>query len=392
MLFVELVHAIRPYLIGDDNVPEFMRNLILQICSIPEAECDTRKDPSSEERYSDGSLRKFYTRGISKKLAEVMLNKLTLPNFKYYINNINNGNCNSAEIRNQSLAEAISPFTEAQVDANNVADVLFDLLKLSLEYIVNPDLEQDRLVKEAQTLSQTGKAKFGLELLEDCSHTCSNIDCNNHLQTVADDNTCASNYETICLSGNTLKYDNLLAVCHDCFQQYALKHTKEETNQLKKIKKLQLEFNLARKTLNQNSIEQGIRKVIEKIHTVDPKDVVKLNYDPVEVDKKIDPNAEIFLYGEVKDRVVRYYVTVEKCLRESARKQEFNDSLFREQLKATYKKLAAKKIAAKKIDKYTIYQSLAEWLSKMTKQNIMYCKVVICYFIQSCEVFDATSQ
>lgn len=387
MLFVELVHAIHPYLMGDGNVPEFMRNLILQICSIPEAEWDTRKDPSSEERYSDGSLRKFYTRGISKKLAKAMLNKLTLSNFKYYINNINNGNCNSVEIRNRSLAEAISPFTEAQVDANNVADVLFDLLKLSLEYIVNPDLEQDRLIKEAETLSQTGKAKFGLELLEDCSHTCSNIDCNHHLQTVATDNTCSSNYETICLSGTTLKYDNLLAVCHDCFQQYALKHTKKETNQLKKIKKLQSESNLAKKTLNQNSIEQGIRKVIEKIRTVDPKDVVALDYDPVEVDKKIDPNTEMFLYGEVKDRVVRYYGTVDKYLKESAKKQEFNDSLFREQLKATYKKLAAKKI-----DKRTIYQSLAEWLSKMTKQNVMYCHVVICYFIQSCEVFDAATK
>lgn len=391
MLFVDLVHAIHPYLMKDSDVPEFMRNLIQQICSIPEEDWYTKRDPSSEEKYKDGSLRKFYTNGVTKKLAKSILGMLTRKNFIDFIN-YDDYATDVSEINRDSLAEAISPFTEAQVDANNVADVLFDLLKLSLEYIVNPDLEQDRLVKEAQTLSQTGKAKFGLGLLEDCSHTCSNIDCNNHLQTVADDNTCASNYETICLSGNTLKYDNLLAVCHDCFQQYALKHTKEETSQLKKIKKLQLEFNLARKTLNQNSIEQGIRKVIEKIHTVDPKDVVKLNYDPVEVDKKIDPNAEIFLYGEVKDRVVRYYVTVEKCLRESARKQEFNDRLFREQLKDTYKKLAAKKIADKKIDKCTIYQSLAEWLSKMTKQNIMYCKVVICYFIQSCEVFDATAQ
>lgn len=386
MLFVDLVHAIHPYLMKNSDVPEFMRNLIQQICSIPEEDWYTKRDPSSEERYKDGSLRKFYTNGVTKKLAKSILGMLTRENFIDFIN-YDDYVSDVSEIKRDSLAEAISPFTEAQVDANNVADVLFGLLKLSLEYIVNPDLEQDRLVKEAQTLSQTGKAKFGLELLEDCSHTCSNIDCNHHLQTVATDNTCSSNYETICLSGNTLKYDNLLAVCHDCFQQYALKHTKKETNQLKKIKKLQSESNLAKKTLNQNSIEQGIRKVIEKIRTVDPKDVVALDYDPVEVDKKIDPNTEMFLYGEVKDRVVRYYGTVDKYLKESAKKQEFNDSLFREQLKATYKKLAANKI-----DKRTIYQSLAEWLSKMTKQNVMYCHVVICYFIQSCEVFDATTK
>lgn len=386
MLFVDLVHAIHPYLMKNSDVPEFMRNLIQQICSIPEEDWHTKRDPSSEEKYKDGSLRKFYTNGVTKKLAKSILGMLTRKNFIDFIN-YDDYVSDVSEIKRDSLAEAISPFTEAQVDANNVADVLFDLLKLSLEYIVNPDLEQDRLVKEAKTLSKTGKAKFGLELLEDCSHTCSNIDCNHHLQTVATDNTCSSNYETICLSGNTLKYDNLLAVCHDCFQQYALKHTKKETNQLKKIKKLQSESNLAKKTLNQNGIEQGIRKVIEKIRAVDPKDVVALDYDPVEVDKKIDPNTEMFLYGEVKDRVVRYYGTVDKYLKESAKKQEFNDSLFREQLKATYKKLAAKKI-----DKRTIYQSLAEWLSKMTKQNVMYCHVVICYFIQSCEVFDATTK
>ncbi|MFH6808417.1 ABC-three component system protein [Alloscardovia omnicolens] len=386
MLFVDLIHAIHPYLMKDDNVPEFMRNLIQQICSIPEDDWYTKRDPSSEEKYKDGSLRKFYTNGITKKLAKSILGSLTRENFIDFIN-YHDYVTDVNEIKRDSLAEAISPFTNAQVDANNVADVLFDLLKLSLEYIVNPDLEQDRLIKEAETLSQTAKAKFGLELLEDCSHSCSNIDCNHHLQTVAPDNTCASNYETICLSGNTLKYDNLLAVCHDCFQQYALKHTKKETDQLKKIKKLQLKSNLARKTLNQNSIEKGIRNVIKKITTVDRKDMVTLSYEPVEVAKKINPDTEVFLYDEVKDRVVRYYGTVDKSLRESAKKQEFNDSLFREQLKATYKKLAAKTI-----DKRTIYQSLAEWLSKMTKQNVIYCYVVICYFIQSCEVFDATTK
>lgn len=386
MLFVELVHAIHPYLAKDDDVPSFMRNLIQQICSIPEDDWYTKKDPSSEEKYKDGSLRKFYTRGLSKKLAKAILGRLTRENFIAFIN-YEDFATDIGVINRQSLAEAISPFTETDVNTDNVADVLFNLLKLSLEYIVNPDLEQDRLIKEAQTLSQTGKVKFGLELLEDCSHTCSMIDCSHHLQTVAPDNTCASNYETICLTGKTLKYDNLLAVCHDCFQNYALKHTKKETDQLKKIKKLQLQTNLAKQTLNQNSIEQGIRKVIEKLANVKRKDIVVLNYDPVEVAQKIDPDTEMFLYDEVMGKVVLYFGTVDKCLRESAKKKEINDSLFREQLKATYQRLADKNI-----DKRIIYQSLAEWLNKITKQNVMYCYFVICYFIQSCEVFDVTTK
>ncbi|MDO5714766.1 MAG: hypothetical protein Q4Q07_10070, partial [Tissierellia bacterium] len=86
MLFVDLVHAIHPYMMKDGNVPDFMRDLIQRICDIPEDEWYTKKDPSSDEKYKDGSLRKFYTRGLSKKLAKNMLSRLTRQNFTDSIN------------------------------------------------------------------------------------------------------------------------------------------------------------------------------------------------------------------------------------------------------------------------------------------------------------------
>ena len=47
MLFKEVIHAIRPHLMKDAEVPSFMRNLIQMLCDIPEDEWYTKRDPSS---------------------------------------------------------------------------------------------------------------------------------------------------------------------------------------------------------------------------------------------------------------------------------------------------------------------------------------------------------
>ena len=46
-------------------------------------------------------------------------------------------------MENESLAEDIQPFVD-DVDKDNVGEALFDLFKQSLEFIVNPELENDR--------------------------------------------------------------------------------------------------------------------------------------------------------------------------------------------------------------------------------------------------------
>lgn len=73
MLFVELAHAIHPYLMKDGDVPSFMRDLIQRICNIPENEWYTKKDPSSGEKYKDGSLRNFIIEVSQKSLLKICL-------------------------------------------------------------------------------------------------------------------------------------------------------------------------------------------------------------------------------------------------------------------------------------------------------------------------------
>lgn len=110
MLFTELLHAIHPHLMKDAEVPDFMRDLIQRFCDIPEEEWSTKKDPSSDSRYKDASLYKFYKRGISKKLAKAMLGRMTKDNFVNSLAYINEYDEDESLLN--ALAEDVQPFTD----------------------------------------------------------------------------------------------------------------------------------------------------------------------------------------------------------------------------------------------------------------------------------------
>lgn len=242
MLFTELMHSIHPHLMKDADVPSFTRNIIQMLCDIPEKDWYTKKDPSSEQRYKDESLRKFYNRGLT--------------------------------------------------------------------------------------------------------------------------------------------YDNLIAVCHECFQKYTLSHTNADEKNLKAIKKLQADARSSRQTLDDIEINKGIDLVIENLSNAKPSELKKLTYDPVSVSRKIDENTSYFLVNDIKNNVTRYYQYIKNTMRNLSLKNVYSDDLIRAQMKESYKQLAAKKLSPEQI-----FYELSERIRRITKQDIRFCYIVVSYFVQSCEVF-----
>ena len=386
MLFTELVHAIHPHLMKDADVPDFMRNLIQMLCDIPEEDWSTKKDPSSEQSNKDSSLRKFYTKGPTKKLAKSMLGRLTRNNFIEAIYHDDNFN-ERTDVVLESLAEDIQPFVN-DVDKDNVGETLFDLFKQSLEFIVNPELENDRKMLLAKTGSAKAKGTYGAGLLDDCRHICSVPGCAKHLQVVNDRNYAIDAYEIASINtGKMSKYEDLIAMCHGCFQNYVFNQKKEDEKALKTIKKLQIDARSTRRTLDEIAIEKGITQVIMNLSKAKPGQLLELNYDAVSVPEKIDEDLHFFLVYEVKSHVTKYFLFIEKTMQDLTRRKQFSDDLLRAQIKESYRKLAEKKNNPE-----TIYAALSERLRSITKQDIRFCAIVISYFIQSCEVFNAITK
>lgn len=388
MLFTELMHAIHPHLMKDADVPSFTRNIIQMLCNIPEDDWYTKKDPSSEQSYKDESLRKFYNRGLTKKLAKSMLavGVLTKNNF---IDSINHPERDDIVL--DGLVDDVQPFcdTSTNVTNQNVAEILFELFHKSLEYIVNPELENDRKIRQGQTISNRAKGSFGSGLVDDCKYTCSMPLCGKHLQTITPQNQTAADYEIIPIEESKgVKYENLIAVCHDCFQKYTLSHTKAEKKSLKAIKKLQMDARSTRQTLDDIAISKGIELVIENLSNAKPSELKDLTYDPVSVSEKIDEDNCYFLVNDIKNNVARYYNYIEKTMRNLSMKNVYRDDLIRAQMKESYKQLASNHTLTPE----QIFSELSKRIQRITKQDIRFCYIVVSYFVQSCEVFNAITK
>lgn len=377
MLFKEVIHAIHPYLMKDEDVPEFMRNFIQMICNIPEEEWYTKRDPSSKESYTDASLRKFYTSGPSKKLAKKMLSRLTKNNF---IESIHEPNREDVVL--DGLANAIKPFTDG-VTKENVGAELFELLKRSLEEIVDPTLENTRREQEARNKSNLLKGKYGSGLLDDCNNTCSMPGCSHHLQKLADDGRSNPDYEILVINEKkSPSYQNICAVCHDCFEKYILKHTAKERKELESVKKLQMDARDARSTISEIDIDEGIKNVIESLVNLKPNTMTSLNYEPTFIANKIDENANFLLAETVKNYVTKFFFSINKVMQNLSRQNQYPDELVRAEIKTICNRLEMKGLS-----QIEIYENISRHLNRITKQNIIYCNIVVCYFIQSCEVF-----
>lgn len=387
MLFTELMHAIHPHLMRDTDVPSFTRNIIQMLCNIPEEDWYTKKDPSSEQSYKDASLRKFYTRGITKKLAKSMLaiGVLTKSNFVDSINHPNRD-----DIVLDGLVDDVQPFCDdgTVVTTQNVADVLFELFCKSLEYIVNPEFENDRKIRQGQSISNRAKGTYGSGLIDDCKYTCSMPLCGKHLQITSPQNHSVADYEIITIEESKgVKYENVVAVCHDCFQKYTLSHTKAEEKSLKVIKKLQSDARSARQTLDDIAINKGIELVIENLSKAKASELKDLTYDPVSISEKIDEDNCYFLVNDIKNNVARYYNYIDKTMKNLAMKNVYSDDLIRAQMKESYRQLVAKKLTPEQI-----FSELSERIRRITKQDIRFCYIVVSYFVQSCEVFHAITK
>lgn len=381
MLFVELVHDIHPHLMKDADVPTFMRNLIQMLCDIPEEDWATTKDPSSKESNKDASLRKFYTNGPTKKLAKAMLGRLTEENF---IDSIHYGR---SDVVLEMLAEDLEPYDDS-VNKDNVGQVLFNLFKQALNMIVKPELENERRLRKAEQKSAQAKNSFGQALLADCGHSCSKPGCGKLFQSDSDEIIPLDDYEVVQLGENKkVTYESSLSLCHDCFKKYTYKHTKAQEKELITVKKMQMQYRSSQSVLDELSIEKGIVKVVEALSRAKAKDLETLNYDAVSVSEKIDENGHVFLFNQVNMNVLRYFRFVERCMQEAVMKNYFDEEILRSQIRATYKKLVAKKMRQE-----IIYEFMAQNLKKITKQEIIYCYILVCYFIQSCEVFDAVTK
>ena len=166
-----------------------------------------------------------------------------------------------------------------------------------------------------------------------------------------------------------------------------MKHTAKERKELESVKKLQMDARDARSTISEIDIDEGIKNVIESLANLKPNTMTSLNYEPTFIANKIDENANFLLAETVKNYVTKFFFSINKVMQNLSRQNQYPDELVRAEIKTICNRLEMKGLS-----QIEIYENISRHLNRITKQNIIYCNIVVCYFIQSCEVFHDITQ
>ncbi|CDN30492.1 hypothetical protein BN938_0387 [Mucinivorans hirudinis] len=184
---------------------------------------------------------------------------------------------------------------------------------------------------------------------------------------------------------NIESFENKIALCKDCHWDYDHNKTLDKYHNLNSVKKQLVDDFNGRRNLLKLDLEDEIIDIIRKISSLNDDELtedIKLNYDAIKVDRKIDPKYKV-LKRRIKDDVSLYFGVVR-------REFETIDCLgLRKFEQISYQmRNAYLKISEREKDKEKIFNHLVSWLKLKTETEDCICQVIISFFIQDCEIYD----
>ena len=123
----------------------------------------------------------------------------------------------------------------------------------------------------------------------------------------------------------------------------------------------------------------ALELLIKKVVKLKESDLVNASLDPKEIKQKLNPADNIALYTQVNMYVTTYFVRIREIMMSL---DEIQD-----QMRTIYKRLKK----AKKSN-MEIFNEIVDKIHRVSLQEDIYCQIIVSYFIQSCEVFDAITK
>ncbi|MGI5933155.1 MAG: ABC-three component system protein, partial [Eubacterium sp.] len=173
---------------------------------------------------------------------------------------------------------------------------------------------------------------------------------------------------------------NLIALCPECAAKYAALKKPDDIARMTDIKKSLVEAHDDQEIRSDQHVQEGVRRVIEKIPFITPPVDIDLNYDPVPVKQKI---SDFSLYLRIKTEVNVYFNDVHEVFQQMGREGRLRFNPFCQQVRYMYVSFRDKGYSQDKI-----FYEMTKWLFDATHEKWGDCEIVIAYFTQKCEAFD----
>ena len=174
--------------------------------------------------------------------------------------------------------------------------------------------------------------------------------------------------------------ENLIALSQETSENYLMSPMVDEYKKLYEIKQVTSKQYNAINAINRIELEAEIRAAIEGLISINPSDMLpQLEYAALRIDQKI---SDALLMNDVRNHVLQYYRYIETIFSEMT--DVFDDI-------AGEVKLSSQKLEKAGLSQEDVIYNLTEWIHNKAfagdTKGKMACRIVVCFFIQNCEVF-----
>lgn len=378
MEFKTLFPILKKYLADGDDVPAFFRELMAMITTVTEEDWGTSKDPSSP-RLSDETIRSYTKRKLPKKLASTIVYRLTPDRLTKRIKRLKS-------VTRELFAADLNSY-DATITADNVGEkvteLLVEIIQASAGLAPKNELARQHQVRLAVDL----KSRYGDYLFGETSGYCPFPGCGRELE-ITSTGKVQRVYEVGLIDkSKEPEPSNLLAMCPQCHATYILDDNKKLTKELLNVKRMLSAHRQSVHLLDNLPLEKGIIGVIGKISKLGEKDLEGASLNPKEIKQKLSPARDTAIYILVNGYVTVYFVKIREIITNLDKRGEIDYDEMQNQIHAMYKRLSK----ARK-SRMEIFNEIVGRIHRITLQDEVYCQIVVSYFIQSCEVFDAITE
>lgn len=370
-----ILPILKKHLSDGDDVPYFFRDFIAMITDVKEDEWGTNLDPSTK-KVKDETIRSYYKRGLPKKFAQNIVYRLNWPYLKERINDM-------PEDARRALADDLTGY-DPSVNADNVADYVMAWVNEGVQSAAGL-VPQDKLQKKAELQRSADlKIRFGDYLLAEENNCCGVPGCGKSL-IVWNDGVLSQVYEVSKIDkSKDDNVSNLIAMCPTCHAAYSMDTSKKRQREIAAVKNTLNTHMQSIHLIDDLPIEHGIVGVVKRIKKLNEKDFETAKLDPKEIKQKLSMAEDAPIYFVVNAYVTTYFRSIKAIMINLDKAGEIDFEEIQDQMHAIYRRL--KKTKKTKIE---IFNEIVEKVKRVTLSESVYCQIVVSYFIQSCEVFDA---
>ena len=391
MNFGDFLKMLHPYLGPEMDKVEFF--LYLQTVIMREPSTQKEKQANMQEEYypygekSKASIYKIYSnkQNFPKDKGSCVLRYYSPTSFIKCFDSVINDSRNSLinELKGfgvsctyEELPECCEKILHLLVEAAAKGEGNIDLTSFEPQESTFPVYDDSEL-----------KKKYGVNLLTEVDNRCPYDGCFKYLTIGSSDQSMSFDYTIVRINPSITKdtTDNLIALCPECARGYQHHLTAEKQARLENIKLRLLAYKDAMDTISAEKLVSGIEQVIRKIPNIPLERVIGLNYNPTEILKKIDKKDHV-LFMKINNYVMHYYLEVADLFKIIKDENGFNFGKF-----SCLVKLKYIEIRDTGVSQARAFQALVDWLSISTNEDREPCEVIISYFVQKCEVYDAIS-